>query len=91
MKIDPLALSLRPLVRAALASLGAPTRAALARAVGYPLANLSAWLAGRRPLPLPVAERLLSELNIEPELRAELARLRGEIERAEARVRELVG
>ena len=81
---------IRAAISAALARPGAPTRAALARAVDYPLANLSAWLAGRRPLPLPVAERLLAALDIEPGLRAELAALRETLRAAEERVRELL-
>ncbi len=53
---------------------------------------LCAWLKGRRAsIPTRAIEAALLHLDIEPERRAELARLRGEIERAEARIREIVG
>ena len=82
---------LRPLILAALARPGAPKRSALARAAGIAPENLTHWLAGRRPIPLAAAERLLAALDIEPELRAELAALRETLRGAEARVREILG
>ncbi len=84
-------IDLRATVREALAAPGAPTQAALAAAADVTPQNLNAWLHGRRTIPVRAIEAALQHLDIEPEARAELARLRGEIERAEARIRELVG
>jgi hypothetical protein len=59
--------------------------------VGLAPENLTHWLAGRRPIPLAAAERLLAALDIEPEARRELGELREQIERAERRAKELLG
>jgi hypothetical protein len=81
---------LRTAISAALAKPGAPTKAGLCGAVDYSAANFSAWLAGRRPLPLVIAERMLEALDIEPDARRELARLRRRITAAERRASELL-
>jgi hypothetical protein len=58
--------------------------------VGLAPENLTHWLAGRRPIPLAAAERLLAALDIEPEARRELGELREQIERCERRAKELL-
>ena len=84
-------LSLRAAISAALARPGAPRQVDLARAAGIAPENLSAWLKGRRPIPVRAIEAMLAALDIEPELRAELAALRETLRGAEARVREILG
>ena len=90
--------SLRSTISARLTAPGALTATARAIAPAWGVSpdsaqsTLCAWLRGRRKaIPLRAIEAALAHLDIEPEARAELARLRGEIERAEARIRELVG
>ena len=90
--------SLRSAISAALTTPGALTATARAIAPAWGVSpesaqsTLCAWLHGRRKaIPLRAIEAALAHLDIEPEARAELARLRGEIERAERRTREIVG
>ena len=89
---------IRDRISQVLASPGALTQTARAIAPAWGVSpdsaqsTLCAWLRGRRKaIPLRAIEAALQHLDIEPEARAELARLRGEIELAEARIRELVG
>lgn len=91
-------MTLRASISAALASPGALTAAARAIAPAWGVSpesaqsTLCAWLRGRRAsIPIVAIEAVLDHLGIEPDARAELARLRGKIERAERRIRELVG
>mgnify|MGYP001012811421 CR=1 FL=1 len=56
--------SLCSAVRQALARPGAPTQAALARAARIAPENLSAWLNGRRPIPLRAIEAMLAQLDL---------------------------
>lgn len=52
------------LVAEALTRPGAPTQRALAAAVGLDEGNLSAWLAGRRPIPVRAIEAMLAQLDL---------------------------
>lgn len=89
---------IRASISASLASPGALTACARAIAPAWGVSPesaqnaLCAWAKGRRAsIPTRAIEAVLAHLDIEPEARAELAQLRGEIERAEARIHELVG
>ena len=55
---------LRIAVRRALDAPTGPTQAALARAAGITPQNLSAWLAGRRPIPVRAIEAMLAQLDL---------------------------
>lgn len=55
---------LRFAVRRALDAPTGPTQAALARAAGIAPENLSAWLAGRRPIPVRAIEAMLAQLDL---------------------------
>jgi hypothetical protein len=89
---------IRSAISAALRAPGALTATARAIAPAWGVSPesaqnaLCAWLHGRRAsIPTRALEAALAHLDIKPERRAELAALRGEIERAEARIRELLG
>jgi hypothetical protein len=56
--------SLCSAVRQALARPGAPTQAALARVASIAPENLSAWLKGRRPIPVRAIEAMLAQLDL---------------------------
>ena len=56
--------SLRTAISAALTRPGAPTQAALARAAGIAPENLSAWLKGRRTIPVRAIEAMLAQLDL---------------------------
>ena len=55
---------LRFAVRRALDAPTGPTQAALARAAGIAPENLSAWLKGRRPIPVRAIEAMLAQLDL---------------------------
>ena len=90
-------MTLRTSIATALASPGALTATARAIAPAWGVSpesaqsTLCAFTHGRRHLPLRAVEAILAHLDIEPEARAELARLRGEIERAEQALQGLIG
>lgn len=51
-------------ISAALARPGAPRQVDLARAAGIAPENLSAWLKGRRPIPVRAIEAMLAQLDL---------------------------
>lgn len=55
---------LRDAIRRALDAPTGPTQAALARAAGIAPENLSAWLKGRRTIPLRAIEAMLAQLDL---------------------------
>lgn len=63
---DTPALRFSALVAEALTRPGAPTQRALAVAVGLDEGNLSAWLAGRRTIPVRAIEAMFARLGILP-------------------------
>ena len=56
--------SLRAAISAALARPGASTQVDLARAAGVTPQNLSAWLKGRRTIPVRAIELMLAQLDL---------------------------
>lgn len=55
---------IRAAISAALARPGAPLQVDLARAASITPQNLSAWLAGRRTVPVRAIEAMLSQLDL---------------------------
>lgn len=56
--------TLRAAISAALTRPGAPRQVDLARAARIAPENLSAWLNGRRPIPLRAIEAMLAQLDL---------------------------
>jgi hypothetical protein len=55
---------IRAAISAALARPGAPRQVDLARAAGIAPENLSAWLKGRRTIPVRAIEAMLAQLDL---------------------------